>query len=580
MADTRNRREIVSIGKWKPYTHSEHGEGAVREIRYIDGTIERRFAFHGTVPEGEQPDAGYVVDTKIDPELRKAWDDNKPKEPAAGSDPNDPKNRNEAELQRQREKNAALPADQDPAYETDDERRKRAQNRIDQQGKAAADAETRRRQQEQDARQARLDAESSATRASAERRAASQEARLAEEAKRPDTKVEKREIGGQLYLVSVTTPKDGSAPTLRYFGPDGAPVSRLPSEGEATAGGPKMPDIVAEQSETALIAYHRALASDPSLTPAQRAARFQEAVQIANVATKSAATQQLDRESRRNAEYNVATQQLSYLQTGMGQALEFASKLNATLPEGSDMGGRVFAALLGIQMLQMDRSGIGRVMENNPSAPRVPTLAPGDLTNPDKVKEANAAVAAAASPNALGLGAIGNQPAPTGAEVEAANRATQAGSQAAFAGAGIPPLVPEAASAPVSTAPPPPLTSPLQAPGDGPTIKVRDPWGNEFEVTQQQLDNRPGGSADLTPVAPAPQAAAPPTPDFPVLQAMATPTLAPAAPPPGGPGDFPVVTGQTVRDIPPWRMTEEDYRRHLANGGDESEFWSIPGVMV
>ena len=53
------------------------------------------------------------------------------------SDPNDPDARNKAELQRQREKNAALPPDQDPAYETDEERRKRAETRIKEQGEAA-----------------------------------------------------------------------------------------------------------------------------------------------------------------------------------------------------------------------------------------------------------------------------------------------------------------------------------------------------------------------------------------------------------------------------------------------------------
>lgn len=63
MADSRNNREIVDIGKFKPYTHPQYGEGAIREITYIDGTIERRFLYHGTGSgEGEGPDEGYVVD--------------------------------------------------------------------------------------------------------------------------------------------------------------------------------------------------------------------------------------------------------------------------------------------------------------------------------------------------------------------------------------------------------------------------------------------------------------------------------------------------------------------------------------
>lgn len=61
---------------------------------------------------------------------------------------------NAAELQRQRERNAALSKDQDPAYETDEDRRKRADARIAQQRQAAIDDETRKRQAEADARAA------------------------------------------------------------------------------------------------------------------------------------------------------------------------------------------------------------------------------------------------------------------------------------------------------------------------------------------------------------------------------------------------------------------------------------------
>ncbi len=61
-------------------------------------------------------------------------------QPPAGQNPNTPQNQNEAELQRQREANAALPKDQDPAYETNAERRTRAEARIKQQGIDAAAA--------------------------------------------------------------------------------------------------------------------------------------------------------------------------------------------------------------------------------------------------------------------------------------------------------------------------------------------------------------------------------------------------------------------------------------------------------
>jgi hypothetical protein len=54
----------------------------------------------------------------------------------------------------ERARNRGLPRDQDPADETDDERRTRAQATIDRQGREARDAETRQRQAAQDAQQA------------------------------------------------------------------------------------------------------------------------------------------------------------------------------------------------------------------------------------------------------------------------------------------------------------------------------------------------------------------------------------------------------------------------------------------
>lgn len=83
-----------------------------------------------------------------------------PNVPAAGADTRTPEQRtkddadakNAAELQRQRERNAALPQDQDPAYETDADRRKRAQDTIERQGRDAEAARQAQRQQEADAR--------------------------------------------------------------------------------------------------------------------------------------------------------------------------------------------------------------------------------------------------------------------------------------------------------------------------------------------------------------------------------------------------------------------------------------------
>lgn len=58
------------------------------------------------------------------------------KPPTAAADPTVPANRHAEELQRQRERNAALPAGQDPRYETDAERATRAAAAIKEQGAA------------------------------------------------------------------------------------------------------------------------------------------------------------------------------------------------------------------------------------------------------------------------------------------------------------------------------------------------------------------------------------------------------------------------------------------------------------
>ena len=71
---------------------------------------------------------------------------------------------------------------------------------------------------------------------------------------------------------------------------------------------------------------------------------------------------------------------------------------------------------------------------------------------------------------------------------------------------------------------------PMPAPATGPKLRVMDKWGNEFEMTQDDLNKRPGGYADLTilgPVAMSNAGAAPP----------------PAAMAPAGPGGPPPSTG-------------------------------------
>lgn len=142
---------------------------------------------------------------------------------------------------------------------------------------------------------------------------------------------------------------------------------------------------------------------------------------------------------------------------------------------------------------------------------------------------------------------------------------------------------------PLSSAPPPPLTSPMQAPGAGPLLRVRDPYGNEMQVTQRQLDNRPGGSKDLTVLGPvsAPISMAPPEQNFAALEPYMQP---PSAPPIAAPEQPPSLVGADmaaspallaaqIRSTPPWRLSPEQIQFAEQNGLMEDAM-RVPGRMV
>lgn len=127
--------------------------------------------------------------------------------------------REEAERKRNRE----LPADQDPADETDEERRKRAQDRIAQQGRDEETARQRKRQEEADAR------------AAAERM-------------KPATTI--LAINGERYTQIVTpSATPGGEPKIEFRGPDGKAIPRLPAEitpgTVIKGGGPNGEDVQA-----------------------------------------------------------------------------------------------------------------------------------------------------------------------------------------------------------------------------------------------------------------------------------------------------------------------------------------------
>jgi hypothetical protein len=146
-------------------------------------------------------------------------------------------------------------------------------------------------------------------------------------------------------------------------------------------------------------------------------------------------------------------------------------------------------------------------------------------------------------------------------------------------------------AAPVSATPPPPrepaLTSPLMAPGAGAPLRVRDPYGNEFEMTQQQIDNRPGGSKDLTIIGPAaaPQAMTPPEPQFAAMEPFrmkqpqvdplsATPMMDPMQ----GVGEMPAALTHTqIAATPPWLLDPDQLPDLVSRFGHETVF-GYPGM--
>lgn len=520
--------------------------------------------------------------------------------PAKATGEPTPEQRNAAELQRQRERNAALPADQDPAYETDAERRKRAQDRIDQQGREADAARQRARQDEADAR-AREQANRGTTTLKPDGKGGTIAVQIMPDGTVKTTPLpgvpsdkpqpERVTIAGQVY--------ERDPQTGQY-----SPAKGLPTEGQATAGGPRLPDIIHSAAAQTLTDYWNALNADPNVTPAQRQARFQEAVQVAQISVQQAATEQRERESARNIAYNVASNTLQYQQTGLQNALSFAEKLNGMLPIGSDLGGQAFAALLGLQMLQMAGSGIN----NLPSA--------ADMTTPRGVEAARSvvtpAIQAAASP--VPVPAQPSVPPTAPAEPTAVRP-------------GAPPPVVSAPSAPKPSVPAPspygpgidsPALNPPPTPGepDGPPLQpgpVLDTGtGTDPNLGQpgdpgyrppslgKPDDGQPGMSVPPVPAMPVPvpypstrdpNSMLPAQSDYAVLSNVSRPDQQPSMIPVSQPGqDYAMLASQpTYADLHgqalaqvPWQMSEEQYNRYKAAGVPESVIWSTPpvGVMV
>lgn len=521
MAETRNPREVVDIGKFKPYTHPQYGEGAVREVEYIDGTIERRFFFHNTEKEGEgTPDSGYLVDTKVNPERRAEWERNKPTGTAAGPKEGDVRG---APGSKRREvyRGGQWVVEDNPTYEPP-----ASQTQPQTVSTNTTEPYIVTRQPD-----GSIKTDKNPNYKGADPKPASQ--------------VTVKGGDGKTYIVTVdstgnVTTKDSGVPaevkepkerpriqdpeTKEWLekGEDGTwrPIA-IEGRGAGTGQGPPLPQIVLGQSQEALRAYraelNRLVELGPSrggISPAVADKRWAEAKETATLAISEAQTYQRDEESRRNADVNLRTNAMSNATSGFNSALDFVSKLNATLPEGSTAGGTAFAALLDLQQMQAIRMGAGR-NEFSGGRPRSP--------------EARSIDAAAGSTIGTAQSAIGTLlQQPPGAP--AAPAMTEAEQQQAAAAASTPPAI------------------------DPASIGAPEPPVSEA-----------------------------PVPDMPALanyQRM-SPTPAPVAAPSAMPGsEMPLaVRANQIASTPPWNLSEDDYNWAVANGL-EDQFWSKPGRVA
>lgn len=508
MADTRNKREVVDIGKFTPYDHPQYGAGAIREVTYIDGTVERRFFYHGTEKEGEgAADGGYLVDTKVDPKIRADWD--------RGTPPSGPQRTPEQQTtdsaaaalarreQQERERNAALPPDQDPAYETDADRRARAQATITRQG---ADAERARQQ----TRQEEADARATADRARA----------LA-------PKPQQDQSGAWGYWTTDTPPKwvpiaggpaapqtpvqvngtwgvwkpgaNGGAPTFEPIA--NAPVK--PSDRPIPASAPRftpnynLPDL-------GLTAYNQQLMDwvNSGATGATREIAGQLIEQAGGLATQTAShgtTLAGQAATARGQDITQRGQDIGEVQSRRSSANDmFQNALKST-----DEGAR--------RLMGGDEALAGEAMRAALNLGRLNAQAAGGMQQIPQVPQAYVA-------------ALGGAPGTTDTQVHVSN------GQVSVSPPGAPPLGvqaapggfdPQAAAAGRSNAaavPPPAPTASAMGPGSpgwnqpaymptGPLVRTRDPWGNEGVMNQRDVERSnamPGGQITVLGPATAP----------------------------------------------------------------------------
>ncbi len=257
---------------------------------------------------------------------------------------------------------------------------------------------------------------------------------LPDEVKAGDTKTESvKGSDGRIYTRVTTISADGQTTAVKNFGPDGKQVSEIPGEGPSTprTAGPPLPNVVLGASQDAARTYKQQLqegVASGRWSQAWADARWKEFMEVANLAVSEAATRQRNEESQRNAEFNIANARMGSMNTATSNALTFVNSINGLLPAGSNLGGKAFAALLGMNMLQSQMSGMNRIDPRRVPAP----LTTADIANPaaldakrdelgQAIREATPTVIAATDAN---IGRLTQLPAPTPAPAAPAPVAT------------------------------------------------------------------------------------------------------------------------------------------------------------
>lgn len=264
---------------------------------------------------------------------------------------------NEVELQRQREANNALPADQDPSYETDAQRRARGRQTALDQGAAAEKQATQARQAEQDKRQAEQD------RAAAEARNRPQVSYKKVGTKtykvltypdgRPD-EVSESALPPDITDDQITTVNGQPARVVRDANGKATGLEVLPVSGQGTnptfTGSP--PPWVPQAVRDDLTGYSKQLqdaVASGAITPARATQLMSDRYKSAQAAVDN----QLDAAktvygagvTERGQDVTTANARLNYAQNAQAEALRTSTSINDWVNPGSDAGWNLYQSL-------------------------------------------------------------------------------------------------------------------------------------------------------------------------------------------------------------------------------------------